>query len=111
MSETAANHESREMPPSRLMVAWTPETDEIRVGPCPDTTGWHQPYLYSDLGCWSAWHERDLEWREMTVLLCAWRMVMRDRMDPVVVHRELCKIPKYRGMLDWFGATETGQRW
>jgi|GEM_PF-6505068 len=111
MSETAADCTSNEMPPSRLMVAWNPETDQIKVGPYPDMTGWHQPYLHSDLGCWAAWHERDRAWRENTALLYAMRMILRDRMDPLVVHRELCKVPEYRGMLDWLGVTETGQRW
>ena len=41
------------------MIAWNPDSEDIRVGPWPDKTGWSDNYDSTDGAFETFWHEAD----------------------------------------------------
>lgn len=81
-------------------IAYNPRTDEIMVGPWPDTTGWSDRYRYSwgggDAEVWHAETRRELA---QLLFVNVLQIIIRDKVPPMVVHRALLAVDEYRDFL------------
>lgn len=79
------------------MVAWEPASGEVKIGSCPDLTGWSNRYPMSS-GCCNAGrrHQMSPRGKVMMLLIDFHKLVVRDGVDPQNAHREFLKIDEYR---------------
>lgn len=95
-----------------LMVAWNCGDDApysrtlgfdkpgtIKVGPWPDRTGWSEAYGMTEGACESEYHEFTPEERAARVFMLFNKLVIRDKMDPLVVHEAFLAIDEYKDRL------------
>jgi hypothetical protein len=91
------------------MVAWTPPDAEdmkgnplptvgaVRIGPHPDTIGWSDPFLCTDGACWDHWRKVNKE-KRVQLLLNIFIAMVRDRIDPKVIHQAFMWLPEYNSI-------------
>ena len=82
-----------------MMFIWRPNSDQVKVGPWPDNTGWAKhtvEYPMSSGACYSDWHDMSHEQLKTMLFIEAIHLIVRDRVDADSVHREFCKIDEYR---------------
>lgn len=90
---------------AQTMIAWTPCYDnnvedphwgEVKVGQHPDETGWSDEYDYTEGMC-------NAEWTRETAVCWLYRLfnkiVVRDRLDAIMVHSAFLVIDEYRETL------------
>jgi len=82
------------------MVGWTPDyhdhdtqagRNQVAVGPWPDETGWSGKYDFTDGCC-----ELEVRDRVLQIFIVFHTLVVADKVDPQVAHREFLKIEEYR---------------
>ncbi|MBC17055.1 MAG: hypothetical protein CL942_08390 [Desulfovibrio sp.] len=87
------------------MLCWNPGIDEIALVPWPDETMISAKYLSACLANHAHVQEMDFEQRKTLIFIEAMHMIIRDKCDPMAVHKTLCGLEEYRdglraGMLD-----------
>ena len=78
------------------MLCWNRGTDEVAIFPHPDIHNLSVDYGCSTLGCWS--YVKDMSSVERTALVFveAMHLIVRDKCDPMAVHRALLEVEEYR---------------
>lgn len=96
------------MQSSKTLISWTPNFDfnqdlktcgQVAIGPHPDLTGWSDLYACSDGACWSHNQEMTTAAQIRYLFAKAMTLIVRDRMDPLEVHKKFCEIDEYRAGL------------
>lgn len=77
------------------MVAWNYGSDEIKVGPWPDKTGWAHNYICTDGGCFTHLNTSH-NTRVIETLKIFHRLIMVYKMDRYLVHKAMLEIDEYR---------------
>lgn len=94
-----ATWETSGLPAAQAMLCWNPGTDQVAVVDWPDEQGKSRPYLMTGLACYvfsrPPTHE---QWRQK-VFMEAVHLIVRDKCDPMAVHRALLRINEYRSGL------------
>lgn len=95
------------------MWCWTPGSGDVVVVPWPDRDGLSKGYRMSDGACWGHVREMEEAERQRYVLSGAMAMIVRDRCDPMGVHRAMLELFDYRDALasDVPGVAEARERW
>lgn len=81
------------------LVAWTPRTDKIDVGPLisEDARDWSRPYSHTGGAAYVALRECKNEFqRDMMMFIEFHSIVVRDRVDIDAAHKAFLKIDEYR---------------
>lgn len=81
------------------MIAWNRETEEIRVGPWPDQTGWSKGYSNTHGVCMSFWRELDDTGLALMIFITFCQIVVRDSVPPRAAHAAFLEIDEYRERL------------
>ena len=88
------------------MVAWTPGTSKIKVGPWPDKSGWSDGYSFTGGACYLKAHSESKEYNLAALFIEFNTIVVRDCVPYQVAHRAFLHIEEYRRALapDTLGA-------
>lgn len=80
------------------MVAWTPHTNRIEVGPWPDETGWSDAprYAFTSGCCYVERHRMTTAMKVAMMFIDFHTIVVRDGIDPQLAHRAFLNIREYR---------------
>lgn len=84
------------MKANESLIAWTPETSRIRVGPWPDRSRWSDAYAFTDGACCTQWREAAPEARALLVMLAFHTAVVRDGVPVPAAHEAFLAIDEYR---------------
>jgi hypothetical protein len=76
------------------MIAYNPDTGEVKVGPWPDNTGWSDGPYSTTGACYLNRHKYPKCFK-MMVFIDAIHLIVRDKMDPMTVHKALLAIDEY----------------
>ena len=91
---------------AEIMYAWTPATWEsttagqVRVGVHPDRVGWTRPFASCLGACDLSFAEASDSERIIQMFVAFHAMVVRDGIDPQVVHTAFLEIDEYRAIVD-----------
>ena len=91
---------------AEIMYAWTPATWEsptagqVRVGVHPDRVGWTRPFASCLGACDLSFVEASDSERIIQMFVAFHAMVVRDGIDPQVVHTAFLEIDEYRAIVD-----------
>ncbi len=92
---------------AEIMYAWTPATWEssptagrVRVGVHPDRVGWTRPFASCLGACDLSFAEASDSERIIQMFVAFHAMVVRDGLDPQVVHTAFLEIDEYRAIVD-----------
>lgn len=80
---------------TNTMYCWTPGTAQVALVPWPDPERKSRKYESSLGACMSSMHEMTFEERQITLLADAMAMIVRDKCDPLAVHRALMGLEEY----------------
>lgn len=75
-------------------IAWLPNTDYVEVLPLgeePKTKG-----AWTGLGAYAHIQEADSKDRKMMTFISAMHLIIRDKVDPMAVHKALMQLEEYR---------------
>lgn len=93
------NHPNTDIPLEHALILWNPGySGKIAVvrHMLQDA-----PELARSTGaCWASWQEGDGNYRRYKLLLELWHIVVRDGLNPGIVHNAMQVIPEYREMFD-----------
>jgi hypothetical protein len=94
------------------LIAWTPITDDVDVGPWPDHTGWSDRYMCTDGACYSNYHKMTPVGQERMLFIIYNMLTAGDHVPPAAAHKAFLKIDEYRRSIspDMPGA-EGGDVW
>jgi len=85
---------------SNAIIAWTPGTDQVKVGPLlnggPD---WTCPYSHTAGAAYVWMRSASFAERQAQLFIEAIHLIVRDRCEPMAVHRALSVLPEYRAGL------------
>jgi hypothetical protein len=84
---------------TECMIAYDPDTDNIKVGPWPDETGWSDKYLFTVGACYLKMHKAARMRRDIQMMLEFHHAVVRDRVPVDAAHAAFCQIDEYREMM------------
>lgn len=77
------------------MLCWNPDSDQVALvrwcGEYDRSIG----YLMTDFACCSRYQEEPFEGRKTLVFIQAMHLIIRDRVDPMAVHRALLGLREY----------------
>jgi len=82
------------MKSAKAMIAWNPNTNEIKVGPWPDSTGWSKNYSMTSGACYLSRHRKPNIWKMMN-FIDAIHIIIRDKVDPMAVHNAMLVLDEY----------------
>lgn len=84
------------MKAKECMFAWNPNSNDIEIGPWPDSTGWSDKYRMTGGATYS--HLRSMSKTELIgyMFIEAMHLIIRDKVDPIAVHNAFCQIDEYR---------------
>ena len=96
-----------------VMVAWNPgratstgnellgydKPGTVKVGPWPDYRGWSDAYALTEGACEAAYHRYSSEERSTRVFMLFGKLIIRDDLDPRVVHKAFLSIDEYKARL------------
>jgi hypothetical protein len=87
----------------KLMLCWNPDTDQVAVFEFPPSDdNWERysrqtsRYEMTTMGCESRFHGISFEHRKLLVFIEAMHLIVRDKCDPIAVHRAMLNIREYR---------------
>lgn len=80
----------------KMMLCWNPGTDQVRLVPWPDFARRSESYLMTGLACNAIFQKLDFEQRKAAVFIEAMHLIVRDKCDPLAVHRALLALSEYR---------------
>jgi hypothetical protein len=79
------------------MICWTPNTDQIEVGPHPDKTGWNRKYRFSCGACYLKIRDTKNKFlRDLMLFIDFNTIVVRDKVPVEVAHKAFLAIDEYR---------------
>lgn len=81
---------------AEVMIAWNPDTDQIRVGPGTDVSGWSDGYQCTVGACFSDTHKMTHEQLSWQVFMEFNAIVVAGEIEPKVAHRAFLVIDEYR---------------
>jgi hypothetical protein len=81
------------------MYGWNRNSNEIGVGPWPDTTGWSDRYSLTGGARYKSIREMPLDQQVAQVFIDFHMIVLRDGVDVQAAHRAFLKIDEFRGSL------------
>jgi hypothetical protein len=81
---------------TEAMIAWTPGTDRIAVGPWPDTSRWSDGYSMTVGACLAETHSMGLDAQRAMMMTDFNTCVVRDGIPPQAAHRAFLAIDEYR---------------
>ncbi|HEU0198549.1 MAG TPA: hypothetical protein VFQ88_15225 [Nevskiaceae bacterium] len=81
---------------TNTMLCWGPAPDHVALVDWPDYRRVSDPYTSTALACDSGINTANFGVRKLAVFLTAWQAVVRDRMDPMAMHRVLLGLDEYR---------------
>lgn len=81
---------------NNFMFAWTPETNQIKVGEWPDKNKWSKPYKMTGGFCFFEVHDMTPEQLKTYLFIEAYHMIVRDGVCPEAVHNEMIKIEAFK---------------
>ena len=92
------------------MYGWNRNSDEIGVGPWPDTTGWSDRYSLSGGACYTNIRQMSSDQQVAQIFIDFHTLVVRDGVDVQAVHRAFLKIDEFRRSIapDILGADPEG---
>lgn len=76
------------------MVAWDRGGD-IKVGPWPDKIGWSDDYMFTSGCCYLERRSAPNAWKVAMMFIDFHSIVVRDKVDSQVAHKEFCKIGEF----------------
>ncbi len=83
------------IPAKQAMLCWNPGTDQVVVVPWPDTAGRSSGHLSTGLSCYEAFRKAGPTAMRAGIFVEAMHLIVRDRCEPLAVHRALLRIPEY----------------
>lgn len=78
-----------------VILCWTPGTDQVALVEWPDQTRASDQFKSTGLACYTHIHELSFEQRKTDIFVAATCLVVRDRCDPMAVHRALSGLKEY----------------
>lgn len=81
---------------TEAMIAWTPETDRIKIGPWPDESGWSDAYEMTAGACASVLPDATPAERILAMFLWFHSIVVEDHVPPQAAHQAFLAIDEYR---------------
>lgn len=81
------------------MVAWDRHPMRVKVGPWPDETGWSEAYGRTDRACFAACRESTADQRLVAIFILFSAIIVREGLDPEIVHQAFLAIDEYRDAL------------
>lgn len=78
------------------IIAWNSNSDEVKVGPWPDRTGWSRFYEMTGGAAFAHMHELSHDQLKAYLFIEAMSMIIEDKVDPFAVHRALLELDEYR---------------
>jgi hypothetical protein len=86
------------MKAKETMICWNPNSNQIKAGPWPDTTGWSRGYAFSGGACLAEVHKMTEGQISMMLFVEAIHTIVRDKVDPLAVHAAYLKLDEYRNL-------------
>ena len=87
----------------------SPTAGQVRVGVYPDRVGWTRPFASCFGACDLSFAEASDSERIIQMFVAFHAMVVRDGIDPQVVHTALLEIDEYRAIVDGIGGAESSK--
>ena len=84
------------METAEAMLCWNRGTDEVKVVRWPDSTRESRGYRMTALACDSSFASSSYETRKTRIFIEAMHLIVRDKCDPMAVHRALLGLAEYR---------------
>ncbi len=81
------------------MLCWTPNSNQVALVPWPDTERRSDSYDSTCLACDSCIQGASFAKRKLIVYVEALKLVVRDGVDPLALHRALLPLREYRSGL------------
>jgi hypothetical protein len=81
------------------MYGWNRNSDEIDVGPWPDTTGWSDRYSLTGGACYTNIRQMAPDQLAAQIFIDFHMIVLRDGVDVQAAHRAFLKIDEFRGSI------------
>ena len=81
------------------MLAWNPGTDQIKIGPWPDQTGWSDKYNYTVGGCLRDTRNLTDDQLIAQVFIDFHTAVVRDLVPIQAAHRAFLSLLEYRNCI------------
>ena len=78
------------------MYGWNRNSNEIEVGPWPDTTGWSDRYSLTGGACYTSIREMSPDQQVAQVFIDFHMIVVGDNVDVQAAHRAFLKIDEFR---------------
>lgn len=78
-----------------MMLCWNPGTDQVILVRLPDKEHRSAGYSMTSLGCWVYVRKMSFLQRKALVFIEALHLIVRDKCDPLAVHRALCGLEEY----------------
>lgn len=78
------------------MLCWNPDSDQVAVVRWPDGNRRSAPYQMTALACNHDLHEMNFKQRKLMVFIEAMHLIVRDKVEPMAVHRALLALDEYR---------------
>jgi hypothetical protein len=78
------------------MYGWNRNSDEIDVGPWPDTTGWSDRYSLTGGACYTNIRQMAPDQLAAQIFIDFHMIVLRDGVDVQAAHRAFLKIDEFR---------------
>lgn len=82
------------------LIAWTPGTAQVEVGPWPDRRRWSDRYDFTDGACCAEFHDLSDDLIRRFLLAIFHTMVVRDAVDPQAAHRALSEIHEFASSIN-----------
>ena len=81
------------------LIAWDPDSGKVKVGYWPDKTGWSKEYLMSGGACYTEYRDANEKEAMLYIHRDMTTLVIRDNINPLIVHNEFLKIEEYEKCL------------
>jgi len=77
------------------MLCWRPGTSDVCLVAWPDESSLAKGYM-TTLACNSEFHKMSFEQRKAQVFIESMHLIIRDKVDPMAVHKTLLRLEEYR---------------
>ena len=81
---------------ANAMLCWDPDSDRVALVEWPDASRKSDSYEMTGLACYTAIRDMDHERRKAVVFIEAMHLIVRDKVDPMALHRALLGLDEYR---------------
>lgn len=77
------------------MIAWNPQSDQVKVGEWPDKSEWSRSYLMTGGFCYTHVRNMTKEQLKSYLFIEVYHMIVRDGVCPKAIHEEMIKIDAF----------------